>query len=251
MLRIFRNMRNNLLSQNRFTHYMFYAIGEIVLVVIGILIALQINNWNELRKIRLAEQEILQNLKSELLINKENLEIIHQKHTSVYNDGDYLLKLFYTDISNISVKKLDTILGNFETGWSFEPRDGYIKSLISTGKIDYLQNEEIKAFITAFESHVIDATQDFVYIQKQLHERLWPSIDGKINASNRFLTQETNPNFPKGSYESDYQWFFSNREMEDVISNIMSWQQSEINDELKLLDDITDMIEIIENELKH
>lgn len=251
MFKFFRKIRYELMETGKTGKYLKYAIGEIVLVVIGILIALQINNWNEQRKIRIAEQEILQNLKNELLINKENLEFINQKHTSVYNDGIYLLKLFNTDISEISVRKLDTILGNFETGWSFEARDGYIKSLISTGKIDYLQNESIKAFITAFESQVIDATQDFVYIQKQLHERLWPSIDGKINASNRFQTQETNPNFPKGSYESDYKWLFSNREMEDVISNIMSWQISEINDELKLLEYITDMIEIIENELKH
>jgi len=251
MIKFFRNIRKTLLSEGKTSKYIKYAIGEIVLVVIGILIALQINNWNEQRKIRIAEQEILHNLKSELLINKENLEIINQKHISVYNDGLYLLKLFNTDISEISIRKLDTILGNFETGWSFEARDGYIKSLISTGKIDYLQNETIKTFITAFESQIIDATQDFIYIQKQLHERLWPSIDGKINAANRFQTQETNPNFPKGSYESDYKWFFGNREMEDVISNIMSWQQSEISDELKLLDSITDMIEIIENELKH
>lgn len=50
MLRFFRKMRNSLLAENRFTRYFFYATGEIVLVVIGILIALQLNNWNATRK---------------------------------------------------------------------------------------------------------------------------------------------------------------------------------------------------------
>ena len=50
MIKFFRRIRQKLLSENKFSKYLFYAIGEIILVVIGILIALQINNWNENRK---------------------------------------------------------------------------------------------------------------------------------------------------------------------------------------------------------
>ena len=49
MLRIFRNIRQKLAAENNIAKYLRYAIGEIFLVVIGILIALQINNWNENR----------------------------------------------------------------------------------------------------------------------------------------------------------------------------------------------------------
>ena len=48
MIKFFRKIRQRLLSENKFSKYLFYAIGEIVLVVIGILIALQVNNKNEL-----------------------------------------------------------------------------------------------------------------------------------------------------------------------------------------------------------
>jgi len=47
MIKFFRKIRQQLLAENKFTKYLIYAIGEIVLVVIGILIALSINNWNE------------------------------------------------------------------------------------------------------------------------------------------------------------------------------------------------------------
>ena len=55
MIKFFRKIRQKLLSENRFSKYLLYAIGEIVLVVIGILIALQINTWNE--NIKSLEQE--------------------------------------------------------------------------------------------------------------------------------------------------------------------------------------------------
>jgi hypothetical protein len=50
MITLFRRFRQRLLSENKFSKYFIYALGEIILVVIGILIALQINNWNENRK---------------------------------------------------------------------------------------------------------------------------------------------------------------------------------------------------------
>jgi hypothetical protein len=51
MLKFFRRIRRQLLSENQFTKYSLYAAGEIFLVVVGILIALQVNNWNERIKV--------------------------------------------------------------------------------------------------------------------------------------------------------------------------------------------------------
>jgi hypothetical protein len=59
MIRFFRKIRQKLLTENKFSKYVLYAIGEIVLVVIGILIALSINNWNEQHKINVQELIIL------------------------------------------------------------------------------------------------------------------------------------------------------------------------------------------------
>ena len=58
MIKFFRHIRQSMINQNRTKKYLLYAIGEIILVVIGILIALQINNWNEQRKILKSEKEI-------------------------------------------------------------------------------------------------------------------------------------------------------------------------------------------------
>ena len=66
MIKLFRKIRQKLLSENRFRKYLLYAIGEIILVVIGILIALQINNWNDEKKERAIEVKILKEIHSNL-----------------------------------------------------------------------------------------------------------------------------------------------------------------------------------------
>ena len=71
MIKFFRHIRQKLIMENKTSKYLKYAIGEIVLVVIGILIALQINNWNENRKERLIERNLLNSLQEDLSRNKE------------------------------------------------------------------------------------------------------------------------------------------------------------------------------------
>jgi len=68
MIKFFKNIRKNLLAEGKTSKYLKYAIGEIILVVIGILIALQINNWNENRKANIEEQRILETLYENLIL---------------------------------------------------------------------------------------------------------------------------------------------------------------------------------------
>mgnify|MGYP003625683564 CR=1 FL=1 len=65
MIKFFRKIRHTMINENKVSKYMLYAIGEIILVVIGILIALQINNWNEQRKDNKQEFYILKQLQKE------------------------------------------------------------------------------------------------------------------------------------------------------------------------------------------
>jgi len=250
MIKFFRKIRYDLMEKNKTGKYLKYAIGEIILVVIGILIALQINNWNEHRKIKNAEIQILHNLKTELNFNLEELKVINKQHKSEFEDGMYLLHLFGTDVSNVTKSKLDSLTSNAFSGFSFEARDGYIKSLIASNKIDYLQNAELKSYISSFESMIIDANQEDGYVRRLLNERFWPSTDGKLSALNTISSSERYKEFPKGTYSSDYQWFFNNREMEDLTANIFAWKKENVIDEEIFIDKIKIMIQIINTELK-
>jgi hypothetical protein len=79
MFRLYRRIRQQLVSQKKFSSYLFYAIGEIALVVIGVLIAVQINNWNENRKTAILAAELLTEIQNNIIVN---IDLI-KSHTSV------------------------------------------------------------------------------------------------------------------------------------------------------------------------
>ncbi|WP_349350957.1 DUF6090 family protein [Flagellimonas sp. MMG031] len=78
MFALFRRIRKQLVSEGNLGKYLKYAIGEIILVVIGILIALQVNNWNENRKSRSFEQEMLAQIRENLEVDKMDLKKVHR-----------------------------------------------------------------------------------------------------------------------------------------------------------------------------
>ena len=94
MIKFFRKIRQKLLSENRFSKYLLYALGEIILVVIGILIALQINNWNENRKIEQSGKEYLKEIYKELKIEVVNIDDILNNLSDQYDAAAYVLNDF-------------------------------------------------------------------------------------------------------------------------------------------------------------
>lgn len=99
MLRFFRKMRNALIPESRFGRYFFYALGEIVLVVIGILIALQINNWNEKRKEAIFERKVLNEILTSLDQNISYLDMGMEWNNQAINSCRIILNHFYNNIS--------------------------------------------------------------------------------------------------------------------------------------------------------
>lgn len=89
MIKFFRKIRQNLLSEGKTFQYVKYAIGEILLVVFGILIALQINNWNDRNKQHQSDIEFLHNLKGEIILDSlafsSQIRWYHQINESVRN----------------------------------------------------------------------------------------------------------------------------------------------------------------------
>lgn len=99
MIKVFNNIRRKLADENKFWSYSRYAIGEIVLVMIGILLALQVNNWNEKRKATLQEIQILKNIKENILIDTLDVTWNIDKHTQFLNEETKLLNFLQSDLT--------------------------------------------------------------------------------------------------------------------------------------------------------
>ena len=95
MIKFFRHIRKQLLTENKFSKYLLYAIGEIVLVVVGILIALSINNWNEWKKERVKEREILIDLAENIEINIKAIESNIKTLYALDKSSDIIMSTIY------------------------------------------------------------------------------------------------------------------------------------------------------------
>ena len=132
-------------DDNKPLKYMRYAIGEIALVMIGILLALQVNTWNEDRKVLKFEQVILRDLKIEITSNIKGLEMVTRgnrnslKYAKLLNDV-YENPELLNQYSDDSIMKISWRL----PGNVFELDDGILNSIISSGQIKSIKNKELK-----------------------------------------------------------------------------------------------------------
>ncbi|TDQ17015.1 hypothetical protein DFQ04_1663 [Algoriphagus boseongensis] len=165
MLTFFRKIRQKLLSQNRVTRYLVYAIGEILLVVIGILIALQVNNWNEQRKAairwktyqkRFIEdfEVILEDTENSILGNEKNLRnsiLVKNALESKY-------------LPDSSIINFETYLGQYHQYYmTMAPLSTY-EEMISAGELNLIPSSKIRdAFsgLSGYRSFIIEVNKAY------------------------------------------------------------------------------------------
>ena len=267
MIKFFRNIRQNLLSEGKISNYLKYATGEIILVVIGILIAININNWNENRKEDEKLQNYLVNLKEALTndiaalqatiaFNKTRLRGIFY----ILEQADLNTKTF-TEINWIDLSKNETpliwkgrypdslnrdftnlafsLIGRGFGGASYNK--SVINELYSTGSFSNIQNPSLKTKIGDYYS----------YLGKRLEGYAIEEHEGWANETTRFFRDKYNI---LTLDVSDLKNPFESLKSEKDVENFLRYLALEINyhciwaTEAKTI--AMDLIELIEEEVQ-
>lgn len=153
-MKTFHRIRQKLLAQNRFTRYLIYALGEIVLVVIGILIALQINTWNTERIAIKESQDFSVRLLNEIRANivATDKEILREK--GQMNSALGVLKLFHIDPALLHARELDSlvyeVMGKNEIDLSLAT----LNEGLNTGKIPLIRSDSLRNLLYGFPTIV-------------------------------------------------------------------------------------------------
>lgn len=151
-MKLFRKIRSNKIANKKIKDYLFYAIGEILLVVIGILLAVQINNWNQRRITAKKETQILKDIRAEF---KSNEKIISEKQNLRVTTNPKVEKY----ISNISkgtanIESFKKFHQNeFMHGIS-NPSTGVIDALITSSEISIIKNDSIKYLLAGWKNQL-------------------------------------------------------------------------------------------------
>ena len=175
MIKFFRKIRYNLMGKNKTTKYLKYAIGEIILVVLGILIALQINNWNENRINSNKETSVLANIHKEFKRNKKQLDSVVGTHKKVHRSCSKIISLFPIK-SKPEPKVLDSLsvwLWDSYGGVTFNPSQTSINALASTSSFNIIKNETLRDLLISWNDLITDYQEE----EERSRDHIWDIYD--------------------------------------------------------------------------
>ncbi|GAB5410290.1 MAG: hypothetical protein BalsKO_26550 [Balneolaceae bacterium] len=192
MLRLFRNTRQKLIEQDNVRKYIWYAVGEILLVMVGILLALQVNNWNEGRKLVQEEEYIIQELINEFDKNLTLLQRDYRGNKATLDATNDLMEMFLAEKEDFSLDHLDSLLVTLLMNTSFDPSTGVVEEIISTGRLSVLRDDSLRYLITQWPSVLRDQQEDIEIRSFHFQEILLPAISRMvpIKNSNRYFDFE-------------------------------------------------------------
>lgn len=183
MSKIFRGLRGKSIQEGGLKNYLPYAIGEIILVVLGILIAVQINNWNNHRLESKREARALKDLHGEFIINKNRIQEKQDARIIAKEKiHDYIIK---SSKREVTFEEFEEMYGtNIFIGMT-NPSYGVINTLISSGDINLIQNDSLKYLLTDWKDQAGNLLENETI--------LWEGCIGMADFRNR--------NYPDQRYE--------------------------------------------------
>ncbi|MCG6188922.1 hypothetical protein [Maribellus maritimus] len=157
MIKFFRRIRQRLITEKKISNYLLYAFGEIILVVIGILIALAINNSNQKRIIREKEQVYLIGLKNEFQTSKSKLQRLIEVNNSNFEGAKKIVEYISDENIQPDESEFSELLYNtFAFDIAFNPNNSLLNEMINSGSLKDISNPILKTYLTTWISTLED-----------------------------------------------------------------------------------------------
>ncbi len=249
MIKFFRKIRQQLLTENKFSKYLLYAIGEIVLVVIGILIALSINNWNEDRKARKSEKQILISLVEDFNSNLKSLENSLENIPTLIEK--YSLVLEYAGQIDKGLTK--SMEEDIITSTFIKTRivDGALTSVLSSTQLELIANDSLKKLLTAYPSHMKNFKEQESNSVRYVLDFQRPLAASYLTLSDALLNEPRFNEFKKNVVKSDYEGLLKNQKYLNGLIGIRSVNKALLNKGIELHRYTKDIKLILEKEISN
>lgn len=216
MINFFRKIRKRLADDNKPLKYLRYAIGEIVLVVIGILIALQINNWNEDRKAQKKTNAYLVMLSDEIKTNLRRLDLSQKfaEEHSQYNQNT-LRELNSESAGTMDLDKLYALTVNRGPFSKWELVRSSFDDLVNSGAMEYVQDSTLRNQIFSIESFFKRYEKEYDAVWLVWEQQIRPYHLEHLNES--WIISRNNDSL-KFNFDTDREAFIHNRMYANMLT---------------------------------
>lgn len=262
MIKLFRNTRKNLLAEGRTTKYLKYAIGEIILVVIGILIALSLNNWKDVAIQNKEEVQTLRQIREEFKANLLQLDEKISMRSAMVNAGAMLIE-YHDDPSIIVPDSVVVYLARTTVSPTFDP---ITNDLISGGRLYLIQNLELRSKLSKWPSDLVQVTEEetawiFIlrnvympflyqnYPMRNINAAKWNRLD-VVQTLLLDKTKKTPAIFSKSKMPVDVAAFLANPKLADLLSSVVSSSLFAKTQSESLRETIKEILALIDTELE-
>lgn len=188
-------------KSNRSYKYSFYAIGEIALVVIGILIAMQLNEWRNMTLDNRQKERILKALKLEFVANLNQLDTVlfyNNQVPAAYSKLNEMIDNSFVGSSEDDIKRA---VAEHSWTWTFNPINGALRSAISSGDIHLIENKRLVELLFSWEDIIEDSYEE----AKRLRQFQYDKLDMLSKYIRVFDGMRYHfPNIAPSNYSSDY-----------------------------------------------
>ena len=154
---LFKKIRREIMNENNLGKTLVYAIGEILLVVVGILIAVQIDHWNEDRKDREREAFLVKEINRDMVANLSELEQSMETFKRVEKGGKEIMKMYPLTKEKVLSAEFGRSFQDFLYNPSYDPSQGIINSIVNSGNINLIRNDSLRVLLLTWE----DVYQDY------------------------------------------------------------------------------------------
>ena len=244
MIKFFNKIRKSTLEQNKLGKYLKYAFGEIILVMIGILLALQVNTWNNNRELKKEELKVMKSLHQEFSQNLERFDTVYNVQLKRKKAIEYVMS---GELQNLPTDSLVTLLEMINMSWTFDPFQGIYNSVIGSGKIELISNESLKTKLATIQDLIKDYQEEEHQTREFSKQLLYPF---ELKTPLKSYNFNENDIVESAKVKDNYLKAFSSFEFDVLMRNLRGWMQSIFEEGPTLREELVSIINLLEEEVE-
>lgn len=255
MIRVFQSIRQRLLVKKKVTNYLLYAAGEIILVVIGILIALAINNLNLDRLDARNEQTYLRGLQKEFMISKAKLNELMAVNQRNYEGANRLLE-FISKPGDLPSETIfsELLFNTFSSDVAFNPNNSLLNEMINSGNVRNISNTRLRILLTNWIATVQDISRQERDLELQREKLLdmlrGPGYSLKTILSKAGVYDILGLSAGQGETDSNLSLLSSQEFENKLLMFVLANHAMEESHYKPLMQDLDDILELIGEEIR-